>query len=101
MLPGGLLFTETHAAQLDHNDAYPWITASSAATGDVRSAEQSEELLGQLFTMPELPRLELPEELTVQKTTLTPKPRLRVKNHRLGRTIMESPGSVGELSFDY
>ncbi|HWE04267.1 MAG TPA: DEAD/DEAH box helicase [Tepidisphaeraceae bacterium] len=101
MLAGGLLFTESHVARLDHNNAFPWITVLRKQKEMSVPLSQSEELVGQLFTMPELPRLELPEELTVEKTTLTPKPRLRVKKPPARSNYYAKPKLVGELSFDY
>src|SRR6185437_16280468 len=71
ILNGGLLFTDTHAARVDHNNAYQWITFLRKQGAMSVPLAAGDELLGQLLTMPELPRLELPPELTFEKVPVT------------------------------
>ena len=101
MLSGGVVFTETHAAVLDHNNAFAWIVLLRKQ-GDINvPTAEGDELLGRLLTMPELPRLDLPEELQAERVEVTPKPRLRVKKPSGRNSYYSKPRLLGELSFDY
>ena len=101
LLSGGLLFTRTHAARLDHNGAFAWIILLRKQGEISVPIAEGEELLKQLLTLPELPRLELPEELRVQRINVLPKPRLRVKKPPTRPNFYGKPKLLGELSFDY
>ena len=101
LLSGGLLFTDTHAALLDHNNAFEWIILLRKQGEISVPLNEGEELLGQILTMPELPRLELPPELQVERVTVAAKPRLRVKKPPARASYYGKPKLVGELSFDY
>ncbi len=101
ILAGGLLFTQSSAALLDHNNAFAWISLLRKQGEMVVPLSEADELLRQLLTMPELPRLELPPELEVEKVPVSPKPRLRVKKPPTRQHYYGKPKLVGELSFDY
>jgi superfamily II DNA or RNA helicase len=101
LLNGGLVFTKTHVARLDHNNAFNWISLLRGKGEISVPLAEGDELLQQLLTLPELPRLELPEELQVQRVPLVPKPRLHVKKPAGRSNYYGKPKLIGELSFDY
>jgi hypothetical protein len=101
LVNGGLLFTSTHAAPLDHGGAFAWIMLLRRQGEISVPMAEGDELLRRLLSMPEVPRLELPEELKFERVPLTPKPRLRVKKPKERDYYYGKPKLVGELSFDY
>jgi superfamily II DNA or RNA helicase len=98
LLGSGILFTEKHAARLEHHGAFQWIVALRRE-GTIRFPEQErDELLGLLLRQPTLPPLDLPDELRFEEIALAPRPRLLIKpNKENWRREM----LIGELSFDY
>ena len=101
LLQGGIFFTKTHAARYDHNQAFGWVALLRRQVKISAPLEDGDELLKQLLTLPELPKLELPEELKFERVTMTPKPRLRVKKPAQRSSYYAKPKLTGELSFDY
>ncbi|HET6249977.1 MAG TPA: SNF2-related protein [Tepidisphaeraceae bacterium] len=101
LLHGGMLLTKTHAARLDHNGAFAWISLLRKQGEISVPIAEGEELLKQLLTLPELPRLELPQELQVERVAVIPKPRLRVKKPPTRANFYGKPKLQGELSFEY
>jgi len=100
LVRGGLVFTRDRVAPLDDGQAFPWVVTFREQHELVIPASDRDELLQQLLTMPQLPRLELPEELKVEEVRLTPHPRLRVR--KADRTYYYNDKRLtGELSFDY
>ena len=101
LLSGGLLFTETQIARFDHQNAFAWVILLRRQGNISVPREQGDELLAQILTMPQVPRLQLPEELTFEKVAVAPKPRLRIKKPQTRNDYYGKPKLVAELSFDY
>ena len=94
----GILFTREWAALYEHHGAFNWI-ALLREQGPLRvPVGQSEEFLAELLRQPQLPPLDLPEELRYEEVVLTPRPRLTVKPDRNSSRLDQLRG---ELSFDY
>ena len=95
---GGVLFVGDTVARLDDGGAFAWI-AHLREHGSLKvPAAHADELLGRLFRLPRLPRLEVAETLRFEEVDGTPRPRLRV---RPGPREWRGSRLVGELSFDY
>lgn len=95
--PGGLIFTKTTAASLAEDAPYDWIQHLRRNGPIVAPDEDREEFLSALLTAPNLPLLEVPEEIRYEEVTITPKPCLKI------RGPLASAGGALEahLSFDY
>jgi superfamily II DNA or RNA helicase len=99
LLHGGLVFTENQVGRLQDFGAFEWISLLRKHGPLAVPVTQQDELLKELFGLPRLPRLDLPEELRFEEVCLTPRPRLKIRapeQHSWG-----SPRLRGELSFDY
>ncbi|QEH35766.1 RNA polymerase-associated protein RapA [Aquisphaera giovannonii] len=103
LLSGGLVFWEDRVAPLRDFDAFPWITMLRQQGGVRVPAGQEQEFLEELLRMPDLPRLDLPEDLHYEEVTPAPRPCLTIKRRDdRGRMSDRDPSwVVGELSFDY
>ncbi|MDB5298456.1 MAG: helicase, partial [Phycisphaerales bacterium] len=101
LVNGGLVFTATHVAPLDHGGAFAWIMLLRRQGEIAVPMAEGDELLRRLLSMPEVPRLELPEELKFERVPLTPKPRLRVRKPKERDSYYGKPKLIGDLSFDY
>ncbi len=103
LLAGGLVFWEDHATSLVDFGAFPWIALLRKQGKMSVPAGQKEEFLAELLRLPNLPRLELPEDLKYEEVKLTPRPFLKIKR-REGRSYASERDQnwlVGELSFEY
>ncbi|MDY3556069.1 DEAD/DEAH box helicase [Gemmata sp. JC717] len=78
--------------------AFPWVPTLRRAGAITVPVAKSDDLVAQLFQMPTLPRLDLPEELRVTEEAVAPRPRLVVKpaKQHYGAPVLNA-----ELSFDY
>jgi superfamily II DNA or RNA helicase len=93
---GGICFTRESAVPCEPPSALRWITFLRRQ-GPLRvPAAQRDEFLAELLRQPELPALDLPEELRYEEISAAPRPRLTVKPNR-----WRSGQLQGELSFDY
>ncbi len=98
LLVPGLVFTQSHAAPL--GDApFTWIL-SLRKEGAIEAPEnERDELMTALVSLPDLPPLEIPEELRYEEIKLQPRPRLKV---RAESTAMRDPARLqAEVSFQY
>ena len=77
--PGGLVFTKTTVASLAEDAPYDWIQHLRRNGPIVAPDEDREEFLSALLTAPNLPLLELPEEIRYEEVTITPKPCLKIR----------------------
>ncbi len=92
----GVCFTRDGASSYEPASALHWIACLRHQGPVLVPAAQREEFLAELLRQPDLPALDLPEELRYEEMSLAPRPRLTVKPHRW------RPGQLqGELSFDY
>jgi superfamily II DNA or RNA helicase len=95
--PGGLIFTQTMAAALAEDAPYEWIQHLRRNGPIVAPDHDREEFLAALLTAPNLPALELPEEIRCEEVTLAPKPCLKIRG-----PVASAGGTLeAHLSFDY
>ncbi len=95
---GGLVFTRDRVAPLAEDTPFQWMF-HLRKLGRIEAPEQDgEELLAALLSAPNLPPLEVPEELRYEEVTLQPRPRLRV---RAASAARETGRLQADLSFDY
>jgi superfamily II DNA or RNA helicase len=103
LLRGGLVIWEDRIAPLQDFNAFSWI-ALLRDQGEVRvPTGQEQEFLAELLRLPNLPRLDLPEDLRYEEVALTPRPNLTIKrlDGRRWASSRESNWLIGELSFEY
>ncbi len=99
LVPGGLIVWEDRAALLDDGGGFPWINTLLQNGPFIVNSKQGEGFLRDLLLLPQLPPVELPEELRWNEEKPTPKPRLLVlqKEERIG----VRPHLDAKLSYDY
>jgi len=99
VLPGGLVFTRHKVARLQDFGAFGWAgLLRTEGTVEV-PIDEGHELVDRLLDMPQLPRLELPEELRLTEVSARPVPHLTLHTPRGIRWQHERlPGEVG---FEY
>jgi superfamily II DNA or RNA helicase len=98
LIDAGILFTQEQAARYEHHGAFNWITLLRAHGPLLVPVEQAAEFLAELLRQPQLPPLDVPEELRYEESTLAPRPRLTVKPDKRG---WKRDQLQGELTFDY
>ena len=81
LITGGLIFWQDLAARLDDHGAFSWITLLRKAGSLVVPANQQEELLEKILSLPRWPRLDLPQEIHFEEKLLTPSPLIKIKQH--------------------
>jgi hypothetical protein len=103
LLSGGLVFWEDRVAPLVDHNAFQWIVLLRQEREVRFPAKQKQEFLAQLLRLPELPRLDLPEDLRYEEITLAPRPYLKIKRRddRGWRSERDQNRLIGELSFEY
>ena len=94
---GGLVFTRDRAALLAEDTRSDWLQHFSKSGEILAPAGDGESVLAALLNSPQLPPLEVPEELRFEEVTITPRPGLRVKGDR----SISSSKLRAQLSFDY
>ena len=93
---GGLVFTATSAARLDHHGAFPWIAMLRSDERIVVPVDRGRELLQALMGVPDPSLLSLPPELKYEEVRGSPVPNLKLRSPALiGERLR------GELTFDY
>lgn len=100
LVAGGMVFGREAVAPMDDGGAFPWVVMLRSKQELLVPATDRDELLQQMLSLPELPRLDLPEELKVEEVRLLPQPRLRVRKPSK-KNFYVAERLVGELSFDY
>ncbi len=95
ILQGGLIFTRDSAARLDDGEAFHWISILRRAGALIVPENQIGEFMNEVLSVPQPPRLDLPEELRYEEVTTKPQPRLTVKSQQ------RSPRLRARVSFDY
>jgi len=99
LLPGGLVLTKTHIARLEDFDAFEWVRLLEKDEPPTVPMGEEHDLVDQIFDMPSLPRLELPNELQLEEIKCEPTPHLVVRSPQGGRWHHDR--LQGEVSFDY
>lgn len=100
LVAGGMVFSRQTVAPVDDGGAFPWVVMLRNKQELLIPATDREELLQQLLSLPQLPRLDLPEELKVEEVRVVPQPRLRVRKPAK-RDYYMADRLTGELSFNY
>ena len=99
VLVPGFIVWDGRFGRFDDGGAASWVPTLRRVGPIAVPVEKADELLNQLLSMPNLPRLELPQELEYREESFPPRPRLVVKqspakHHR-------EPVLLTELSFEY
>jgi superfamily II DNA or RNA helicase len=99
-LPDGLLATRDRLARFDHFGAYLLMAQMWSSEKPMSLAvAQADDLVGELMSMPALPKLDLPKELEIKTLHPTMRPRLKISPPSSRDPHDEK--LRGELSFDY
>jgi len=98
LVDAGVLFTRERAMRYEHHGAFKWIGLLRGHGPLLVPVGEGEELLAELLRQPQLPPLDLPEELRYEEVTLAPRPRLTIKADKNG---WRRDQLQGELAFDY
>ncbi len=102
LVAGGLVFWPDRVARLRDHGAFGWVTLLREKGALTVPAKQADDLLAELAKLPQVPPLELPEELRYEEVTATPRPRLKVKAPRQRSAYGYGYDRLtGELAFDY
>ena len=100
---GGLVFMSDHVAAFEHHDAFAWVPLLRDHGSVSAPVDQAEALVAKLMSMPRLPVLDLPQALRMERVSVRPGPRIRVrKSQRQAGYWGGGPDMLGaELTFDY
>jgi superfamily II DNA or RNA helicase len=103
LLSGGLVFWEDRVAPLVDFGAFPWISLLREQGKVSVPAKQKQEFLEEMLRLPDLPRLDLPEEMRYKEVASTPRPYLKMKRRDVRSLLSEQDRNwlIGELSFEY
>ena len=99
LLTPALVFARGRAARLNDSDAFAWIHHLRTQGPVCAPVEKGGRLLEEILRLPELPRLDLPEELRYAELTVVPQPLLKLA--KLERGFWRPDLVGGELSFKY
>jgi superfamily II DNA or RNA helicase len=95
--PGGMIFTRERVAPLAEDAPFEWIQHLRKG-GPIEAPENDlDDFLAALLSAPNLPDLEVPEEVRFEEVTCLPRPGLKI--HASGRH--DNGKLPAELSFDY
>lgn len=98
LLVPGLVFTNSHVATLE-DAPFAWIS-SLRKEGLIEAPEnERDELMTALLCLPDLPPLEVPEELHYEEIKLQPQPRLKIRSGTA--EMLESSRLKAEVFFQY
>jgi hypothetical protein len=93
---GGLVFTNGRVAPLAEDTPFEWMLHLRKGGAIEAPDEERDGLLAALLTSPNLPPLDVPEELRYEEVAPQPRPVLRISAAERGSTRLRA-----ELSFDY
>jgi superfamily II DNA or RNA helicase len=99
LIDDGLLFTRQKAARFDAGGAFNWVVLMRKQKLMIVPVSHRDELLGELLKSPQLPRLDLPEEMRYEEVVASPRPRLTIREPQ--KSYWGSQKLQGELEFDY
>lgn len=99
MIEEGLFFTRDRVARYDARGAFNWVSLMRRQGIVTVPASQKDEMLGEILKAPQLPRLDLPEDLHYEEVLGVPRPRLTIKEPE--KNYWGPQKLRGELSFDY
>ena len=99
LITRGLVFSKGSVAPLTEDASAEWISYLRTMSSIEVPHEHGEELLTQLLGSPQVPALDVPEELSYQEVEVEPRPFLQISGSTRALAV---PGKLlGELSFDY
>lgn len=99
LIDEGLLFTREKAARFDAQGAFNWVALLRRQEMIVVPGAQRDELLAEILRSPHLPYLDLPEELSYEEVTVSPRPHLKIKEPE--KSYWGPQKLRGELAFEY
>jgi superfamily II DNA or RNA helicase len=100
LVAGGLIFADGKISPLDDGGAFELIVMLRRDEKLAVRAGQERELLAELFALPRLPKLDLPEEIGISQIKPAPRPRLKLRPPARNQ-YADAESLRGELSFDY
>jgi superfamily II DNA or RNA helicase len=98
LVTDAILFTREHAARYEPPGSFNWIQLLRDHGPLLVPVQQRDAFLGELLLQPQLPPLDLPEELRYEEIACTPHPQLTVKR---ATNTWQGDRLQGELTFDY
>lgn len=103
LLSGGLVFWEDRVAPLLDFGAFQWVALLRQQGKVPVPAKQKQEFLAELLRLPDLPRLDLPEDLRYEEVATAPRPCLTIKRRddRSWTSDRDQNWLSGDLSFEY
>ena len=103
LLSGGLVFWEDRVAPLLDFGAFQWIALLRQQGKVSVPAKQKQEFLAELLRLPDLPRLDLPEEMRYEEVAPAPRPSLTIKRRDVRPYMSDRDQNwlIGDLSFEY
>ncbi len=99
MIEEGLFFTRDRVSRFDARGAFNWVSLMRRQGIITVPTAQKDEMLGEILKAPQLPRLDLPEDLNYEEILAFPRPRLTIKEPE--KNYWGPQKLRGELSFDY
>lgn len=99
LLTSTLVFARGRAALLNDFNAFAWIRHLRIEGPLCAPVEKGSLLLEEMLRLPEVPRLDLPEEFRYEEVSVVPRPRLKLA--KLERGYWQPDLVGGELSFTY
>ena len=103
LLSGGLVFWEDRVAPLLDIGGFQWIALLRQQGKVSVPAKQKQEFLAELLRLPDLPRLDLPEEMRYEEVAPAPRPSLTIKRRDVRPFMSDRDQNwlIGDLSFEY
>lgn len=99
LVAGGFVFTHTHVARLEDFEAFDWMNLVDADEAFEVPKDAGTDLVDRMFSMPTVPRLELPSELQLEEVQADPHPVLTI--FMPGGPVWRRDQVTGEIGFDY
>lgn len=100
MIKSGLVVARGGIARLNDFGALEWLSHLRTHGPLTVPQEDADRLLEEVFRLPRLPRLDLPEELKCEEAALAPRPCLKISTLN-EHAYLQRDQMQGELSFNY
>lgn len=100
MIKSGLVVARGRVARLNDFGALEWLNHLRTHGPLIIPKEDADRLLEEVFRLPRLPRLDLPEDLKCEDAALAPQPCLKISKLK-GVAYWQRDQLQGELSFNY
>lgn len=100
MIKSGLVVAGGRVARLNDFGALEWLNHLRTHGSLTVPQEDADRLLEEVFRLPRLPRLDLPEELKCEEAALAPQPCLKISTPN-EHAYLQRDQMQGELSFNY